>query len=143
MADAEWRCPAVDLPPGHTAKFRLRCGAREVDGFVINHDGNYRAYVNRCAHVGTPLDLWPNEFTTQDGRIIVCATHGALYEPATGACTAGPCAGDSLTALPLRHDGDLILVTCPMGGLEGPPKPPGRSSRPGEAGTLVDHGRLA
>jgi nitrite reductase/ring-hydroxylating ferredoxin subunit len=115
MPDAEWRCPVADLPPGRTAKFRLRCGLRVVDGFLINHDGHYRAYVNRCAHVGTPLDLWPNEFTSEDGRALVCATHGALYEPLTGACTAGPCVGDHLSVLPLRHDGDVVVVGCPAG----------------------------
>jgi nitrite reductase/ring-hydroxylating ferredoxin subunit len=112
MANPEWRCPAVDLPPGRTAKLRLRCGGRDVDGFVINHDGRYRAYVNRCAHVGTPLDLWPNEFLGEDGRTIVCATHGALYDPEDGACTAGPCVGAALDALSVRQDGDDVVVTC-------------------------------
>ena len=93
----------------------LRDQARALEAFVINHDGQYRAYVNRCAHVGTPLDLWPNEFTSEDGRTIVCATHGALYDPATGVCTAGPCAGDRLTSLPLRSDGEVLVITCPPG----------------------------
>ena len=108
----EHRFPAASLGPGRSAKFALRCGARTVEGFVVNHDGEYHAYENRCAHVGTPLDLWPNEFLAEDGRTIVCATHGALYEPATGACTAGPCAGDRLSSLPLRREGDTIVVTC-------------------------------
>jgi len=115
MPGAEWRCPVAELPAGRAAKFRLRCGVRDIDAFVINHDGHYRAYVNRCAHVGTPLDLWPNEFTTEDGRAIVCATHGALYDPASGVCTAGPCVGDRLTVLPLRRDGDVVVVGCPAG----------------------------
>ena len=68
-----------------------------MEGFVVNHGGAYHAYVNRCPHVGTPLDLWPNEFYSEDGRELVCATHGALYEPTTGRCTAGPCVGDTLT----------------------------------------------
>ena len=74
-APPEWRCALTDLPPGRTAKFRLGCGERTVDGFVVNHDGACYAYVNRCAHVGTPLDLWPNEFLSEDGRTIICATH--------------------------------------------------------------------
>jgi nitrite reductase/ring-hydroxylating ferredoxin subunit len=115
MADPpEWRCALADLPPGRTAKFRLRCGERTVDGFVVNHDGGYYAYVNRCAHVGTPLDLWPNEFLSEDGRTIICATHGALYEPASGRCTAGPCEGDALAPLPLRRDGNDIVVAWPV-----------------------------
>ena len=111
-ASGEWRCSAADVPPGHTAKFTLQCGARSVAGFVVNHDGAFHAYVNRCPHVGTPLDLWPNEFLSEDGRVLVCSTHGALYEPSTGYCTAGPCAGDSLAALPLTLEGDTVVVTC-------------------------------
>ncbi len=111
-ASGEWRCPAAGVPPGHTATFRLECGGRAIGGFVVNHDGRYRAYVNRCAHVGTPLDLWPNEFFTEDGRSLICSTHGALYEPDTGLCTGGPCAGDSLTPLPLSLEGDSLVVRC-------------------------------
>jgi nitrite reductase/ring-hydroxylating ferredoxin subunit len=110
---AEWRCPAANVPPGKTAKFRLQCGERRVNGFVVNHDGALHAYVNRCPHVGTPLDLWENEFLTEDARQIVCATHGALFEPGTGRCIAGPCAGDALAPLPFQVDGDELVVRCP------------------------------
>jgi len=110
---AGWRCAADAIAPGHTAKFRLECGGKRVNGFVVNHDGAFHAYVNRCPHVGTPLDLWENEFLSEDARVIVCATHGAIFEPATGRCTAGPCAGDTLRPLPLRREGDSIVVECP------------------------------
>jgi nitrite reductase/ring-hydroxylating ferredoxin subunit len=112
-ASPEWRWPADALPPGQSEKFRLACGERAIDGFVIHHQGGYAAYVNRCPHVGTPLDLWPNEFLADDGRTLVCSTHGALFTPDTGRCTAGPCAGDVLTPLPLRLDGATLVVTCP------------------------------
>ena len=108
----EWRCAAASVPPGRTATFRLECGGRRVSGFVVNFDGGYHAYLNRCAHVGTPLDLWENEFLTEDGRQIVCATHGAVFEPSDGRCVAGPCAGDALAALPVRRDGNEIVVEC-------------------------------
>jgi nitrite reductase/ring-hydroxylating ferredoxin subunit len=112
-ATSEWRCRLADLPPGRTAKFSLRCGPRTLEGFIVNHDGDYFAYLNRCAHVGTPLDLWPNEFLSEDARSLVCATHGAVYEPTTGGCTAGPCLGQALTPLPLRCERDDIVVHCP------------------------------
>jgi nitrite reductase/ring-hydroxylating ferredoxin subunit len=111
-APAEWRCPASAVPVGTTATFRLACGGREVAGFVVHHATGYAAYVNRCSHVGTPLDLWPNEFLSEDGSALVCATHGATYEPATGFCTGGPCAGDTLTPLPARVEGDSLVVSC-------------------------------
>jgi len=109
----EWRCAAATVPPGHTATFRLQRDGRTVHGFVVNHEGHYRAYVNSCPHVGTPLDLWPNEFYTDDGRELICSTHGALYDPVSGLCTAGPCVGDRLTALPLAVDGDTLVVSLP------------------------------
>lgn len=111
-APAEWRCPAAELPPGQTRKFWLACGGRTVEGFLVNHEGAYFAYVNRCPHVGTPLDLWPNEFFTEDGHALICSTHGAVFEPAGGRCTAGPCVGDALTPLPLRQEGDALVVGC-------------------------------
>ena len=86
-----------------------------MHGFVVNHDGAYHAYLNSCPHIGTPLDLWENEFLTEDARLIMCATHGAIFEPDSGRCVAGPCVGDTLTALPLRlEDGDVV-VECPRG----------------------------
>ena len=109
----EWRCAAAMVPPGRTATFRLERAGRSVHGFVVNHEGHYRAYVNSCPHVGTPLDLWPNEFFTDDGRTLICSTHGALYEPASGLCTAGPCVGDRLTPLPLTLEADTLVVRLP------------------------------
>ena len=56
------------LAPGRTAKFHLRLRGKPVEGFIVNVNGSYHAYVNRCPHAGTSLDLWPNEFLTDDGR---------------------------------------------------------------------------
>ena len=49
------------------------------------------AYLNRCAHVPTEMDWQPGEFLDADKRHIVCAIHGATYEPASGRCLGGPC----------------------------------------------------
>ena len=111
-ASAEWRCSRSAVPAGTTATFRLTCGRRVVNGFVVHHATGYAAYVNRCPHVGTPLDLWPNQFLGEDGREVVCSTHGATFQPATGLCTGGPCAGDRLTPLPARLEGETLVVSC-------------------------------
>jgi nitrite reductase/ring-hydroxylating ferredoxin subunit len=109
----EWRCAAATVPPGHSATFRLERAGRAVNGFVVNHDGHFRAYVNCCPHVGTPLDLWPNEFFSEDGRALICSTHGAVFEPISGRCTAGPCVGDRLTPLPVALEGETLVVGLP------------------------------
>lgn len=112
MAPGEWRCDVETLPPGHTATFRLVCAGRTVHGFAVNHEGRTYAYVNSCPHVGTSLDLWPNELLSEDKTMLVCSTHGALFAPDSGLCLAGPCAGDHLTPLAVRIDGRDVVVTC-------------------------------
>ena len=72
--------------------------------------GQVRAVLNACPHVGTPLDLVPGKVFTRDGQHLICATHAALFDPATGLCTAGPCLGRSLQEVPIRlADGQVWL----------------------------------
>jgi len=111
----EWSASIRDLPPGTSAKFPLRWRGRRVEAFVVNFEGTFHAYVNQCIHAGTPLDWWPNEFFTDDGRLLICATHGAVYEPDTGHCAGGPCAGGSLYRLAVRVAGDRVIVTADDG----------------------------
>ena len=78
--------------------------------FVVRHGGRAYAYLNRCAHVPTELDWMAGEFFDRSGLYLICATHGALYEPASGHCIAGPCAGQSLVALAVvERDGAIYL----------------------------------
>ncbi|HEY7602140.1 MAG TPA: Rieske (2Fe-2S) protein [Methylomirabilota bacterium] len=116
----EWSTSVAEVPPGGSAKFRLRWRGTDVEAFVVNFDGRYHAYVNRCAHAGTPLDWWPNEFFTDDGRLLICATHGALFQPDTGRCAGGPCAGGSLWPLTVRVEGDRMVVSTSLEDADGP-----------------------
>ncbi|HSE95953.1 MAG TPA: Rieske 2Fe-2S domain-containing protein [Methylomirabilota bacterium] len=112
-APAEWSAPCADIPAGGSAKFSLRWCGRAVEAFVVHVAGGFHAYVNRCAHAGTPLDWWPNEFFTDDGHLLICATHGALFVPDTGQCAGGPCGGGALHRLRARVEGDRVVVTSP------------------------------
>jgi nitrite reductase/ring-hydroxylating ferredoxin subunit len=106
-----------EMKPGSVKKFRLICQKYRVDAFLINYDGRFHAYVNRCRHMTTPLDFVRYQFFTDDGRHLICMTHGALYDPQNGLCVDGPCKGQSLYSLPVRVDGDDVLVGCPTGDL--------------------------
>lgn len=103
-----------ELPPGGVKKFWLICNRYRVDAFVVNDQGNFYAYVNRCRHMATPLDFVRDQFLSEDQRHLMCYTHGALYEPATGLCIAGPCKGEALYRLPVRVDNGDVLVDCPQ-----------------------------
>ena len=99
-APGEWRCPVAEVPPGRSATFRICCGAHLLSGFLVNYGGEFHAYVNSCAHAGTPLDTWPNEFFSEDGRHLVCSTHGAVYAPDSG--ISAPCTSTTTTRPPSR-----------------------------------------
>lgn len=111
-ADEVWSAPLAEIPPGRSAKFHIVWRKRLVEGFAVNFGGCYHAYVNYCPHAGTPLDWWPNEFFSDDRRLLRCGTHGSLFEPETGKCAGGPCAGGALFPLQVQVDGDLLVVTA-------------------------------
>jgi nitrite reductase/ring-hydroxylating ferredoxin subunit len=95
---------------GDGVRFVVRRGGEDAPAFAIRHDGRVYAYVNRCAHVGVELDWQPGRFFDADGMVLICSTHGALYDPATGACLGGPCRGGGLVALPVEEiDGEVVM----------------------------------
>jgi nitrite reductase/ring-hydroxylating ferredoxin subunit len=80
-------------------------------GFAVRHCGAVRAFVNRCPHSGTELDWNPGEFFDETQLYLMCATHGALFEPGNGYCVAGPCRGATLEPLAVaERDGKVILL---------------------------------
>ena len=78
--------------------------------FALRVDNQIPAYWNICPHMGIPLNWIPNRFLDFDKALIQCSSHGALFNIETGDCIAGPCNGDSLTAVKLRRDKDRYFI---------------------------------
>ena len=93
-------CDAAALVEGGIG---VRCAAllgdEQVTVFFVRHDGQAYGYLNQCAHVPIELDWNEGQFFDDSGLYLVCATHGAVYEPDTGHCVGGPCPGARLRAL--------------------------------------------
>ena len=102
-----------ELKPGTTKKFLLKCNGNTVEALLVNHEGRLRAYVNRCRHIALSLDWVENEFFTEDKRYLICANHGATYEPTTGECVWGPCYGAFLQGVPLEIADGKVRAFCP------------------------------
>ena len=103
-----------ELAPGMTKKFALSNGKYSVEGMLLNYQGTLHAYVNRCPHIGISLDWVDNQFFTIDGRYLMCANHGAVFEPATGECIWGPCVVAALQSVPLEiEDGKIFVQYLP------------------------------
>ena len=76
--------------------------------FALRIDGQVVAYLNRCLHVPTEMDWQPGVFLDTAKEYILCATHGAAYEPQTGRCVGGPCGRGKLTAIEtVERDGQV------------------------------------
>ena len=52
--------------------------------FAVRHAGRVHGYLNRCAHVAMELDWQEGVFFDFDGRDLICSTHGATYDAASG-----------------------------------------------------------
>ena len=103
-------CRLTELEPHGARAFTIGGGDWPLRGFVLRIGDAVRGYVNRCPHAGHPLNLLPHRFLTADGTLILCSSHGALFEKSSGYCVAGPCAGHSLTPVALEIRSGLVLI---------------------------------
>jgi nitrite reductase/ring-hydroxylating ferredoxin subunit len=104
---------AAELAHGTSKKFTLRRGSREFEALLVNYQGDLFAYVNRCPHTGITLDWVNNQFFSIDNRYLMCATHGAVFEPPTGECVWGPCFGLSLQSVPIEIENGRVYARLP------------------------------
>ena len=82
----------------------------QPQAFVIEYDGQVFAYENRCPHLGIELDWNPGVFFDSAGEMLLCSTHGARFEPDTGKCVSGPCAGQGLKPVAVAEEqGELYI----------------------------------
>lgn len=104
-------CAARDLTDGgQGVRFAVTLADGVQPAFAIRYRGGVYAYLNRCAHQAVPLDWNEGDFFSLDQEFLVCATHGARYHPASGACAGGRCNGKGLTALAVHaRDQDVVL----------------------------------
>ncbi|MEN9417705.1 MAG: hypothetical protein RI988_1325 [Pseudomonadota bacterium] len=102
-------CASAELDDGGKAfVFDVLAWGQPARAFVLRFDGSVVGYLNRCVHVPTEMDWQEGQFLDGDRRFIVCAIHGAMYEPTDGRCVGGPCGRGKLTPLSVREaDGQV------------------------------------
>jgi nitrite reductase/ring-hydroxylating ferredoxin subunit len=91
-------------------RFALPQLGQFATGFVVRYLGKPYAYINQCAHVPIELDWEQGQFFNTSKDFLICATHGAQYEPDTGHCFIGPCKGKSLQVLPVVEQNKQIII---------------------------------
>ena len=106
MSETVPLCNSADLLDGGMAvPFDVLFGGQTCRAFAIRYQGRAHAYLNRCAHVAMEMDWQPNRFFDDSGRWLLCSTHGAVYQPDTGACAGGPCRGGLVEIVLTERDG--------------------------------------
>ena len=103
-------CRLSDLDESGARAFTIGTGDWPLRGFVVRVGLEVRGYVNHCPHAGHPLNLRPHKFLTPDGTLILCSSHGAVFEKQTGYCVVGPCAGQSLRPVPLTVESGFVML---------------------------------
>ena len=87
-------CSSTNLADsGLAVPFDVVYAGQTCRAFAVRFEGQVQAYLNRCTHVAMEMDFQPDRFFDNEGRWLLCATHGATYAPDTGECVGGPCRG--------------------------------------------------
>lgn len=112
MADNERViCPSQALEErGWGVRFDLPELGERTTGFVVRFAGKTHAYVNRCAHIPVELDWNEGDFFNISKDYLICATHGAHYEPTNGHCVMGPCKGQRLQAIDVFERNQQVVI---------------------------------
>lgn len=106
---------------GPGLRFEVEEQGEAAPAFAVRYRGAVHAFVNRCAHISLELDFMPGRFFDSSGHYLICATHGALYEPDSGRCAGGPCNGVGLEPLTVvETEGRVLLVDRVLAGASTP-----------------------
>jgi nitrite reductase/ring-hydroxylating ferredoxin subunit len=104
-------CSSADLvDSGDGVRFDMDVEGRSEPAFAVRYEGRVYAYLNRCAHMPMELDWKPGKFFDIAGLLLICSTHGAVYEPDTGRCAGGPCNRSGLVPIAVEERDGRIYV---------------------------------
>lgn len=105
-------CASAALAEGaRGVRFEVEYRGERLPAFAVRYAGQVRAYLNRCAHLPLELDWQAGAFFDRDARHLICSTHGATYDAATGRCLGGPCSGSPLVRLEAEErDGKVYFM---------------------------------
>jgi len=97
----------TDIPENGSKGFE--CNGEKY--FAVKKEGKLYIYKNSCPHIGVALEWVEDQFLDSSQSMIQCANHGALFVIESGACVAGPCSGQRLTAVKYSIQSDLIFLS--------------------------------
>lgn len=106
-------CADEALVEGRYRELRIDVESEPLWLIATRCNGQPRVWINLCPHQARPLNFAPDRFLTDDDNRLVCAHHGAVFEPDSGTCVAGPCLNARLRSLAVHQRDDRVLVELP------------------------------
>jgi nitrite reductase/ring-hydroxylating ferredoxin subunit len=103
-------CRLIDIGDRDAWAFTITSGGAEREIFAVRLDDEVFAYVNVCPHRQMPLNWKPDEFLAYDKSRILCTMHAASFDIRQGHCLGGPCAGQSLVAVPIVIEDGIVRL---------------------------------
>jgi nitrite reductase/ring-hydroxylating ferredoxin subunit len=103
-------CASEALADGERGvRFEVGLDTLARPAFAVRFRGRIYAYLNECRHQATELDWNHGEFFDATRLYLICASHGAVYEPESGRCVLGPCRGARLQSVAvIERDGKIF-----------------------------------
>lgn len=95
-----------DIPDNDARGFTVA----ETAIIAVKTDNTLKLFINRCPHLGVPLEWMPDQFLDRDGHYLQCATHGALFRKDNGLCISGPCRGQQLEPVQFALEEKYIMI---------------------------------
>ncbi len=102
-------CALTDLADPGARGIVVLIAGQHIHAFVVRAGGRVSGWLDRCPHMGLPLARTLDDYLAPDGRV-ACAWHGAVFDPMSGRCLGGPCAGAGLTPWPVAVVENTIVT---------------------------------
>lgn len=109
IAMSQRLCSLDELQDMQPVVVDARVGGEPESLVLIRKGDQVSVFLNVCPHAGRRLDWAPGKFLMEGGRL-VCAAHGASFDMPSGACVAGPCKGQSMSALEARVEAGEVWL---------------------------------
>jgi nitrite reductase/ring-hydroxylating ferredoxin subunit len=106
-------CTLADIANPGARNFVLEIGDRRFHGFVVRRGEAVTGFVDACPHMGLPLAKRLDEYLADNGELIECDWHGALFRAEDGLCVGGPCQGQSLKSWPVEMVDGFVKTARP------------------------------
>ena len=110
MADDEHLCALADLDATGAKGVTLGTLPHIREIVVVETARGVRAFANRCPHMYSTLETFPDRFLDETREHLVCSTHGARFRVEDGFCVSGPCQGYSLEPVSIRLEGSNVKL---------------------------------